>query len=255
MDTSFKRSATFYDEESKNYSRRRYPKVATNYIQFFFTRRRELVLDLLSRAVERTATPRSLVEIGCADGILLRSVQERIPKAFDQLVGIDIAEGMIAVAKDITNDPAISYEVRKDFISGRKFTVAMEIGVGELTLRTEAEAEWAATQLTPGGYFLCGFAGRDSIVARLDKAAARRGHLNTYATYEVALRKYFSIVDVRAYGFYVPFIWRVPFLARIVQPVAEVFGAAFPDLCHEKVYLLQKLPKAQEFEENPRPAR
>lgn len=245
MDISFKRSSTFYDEESKNYSRRRYPKVATNYIQFFFTRRRKLVLKLLSEVVQRTEAPRSLVEIGCADGILLRSIQERMPKVFDQLVGIDIAEGMITVAKDATDDPAISYEVRKEFIPNRKFTVAMEIGVGELTLKTETEAEWAATQLVPGGYFLCGFAGRDSIVARLDKAAAHREHLNTYATYETALRKYFSIVGVRAYGLYVPFIWRIPFLARIVQPMAEIVGAVFPDLCHEQVYLLQKLPNAQ----------
>lgn len=245
MDTSFKRSPTFYDEESKNYSRRRYPKVATDYIQFFFTRRRKLVLELLSEMVQRTEAPRSLVEIGCADGILLRSIQERMPKAFDKLVGIDIAEEMIAVAKDTTDDPAISYEVRKEFMPNRKFTVAMEVGVGELTLKTEAEAEWAAAQLVSGGYFLCGFGGRDSIVARLDKAAARRVHLNTYATYEATLSKYFSIVGVRAHGLYVPFIWRIPFLARIVQPMAEIVGTAFPDLCHEQLYLLQKLPKAQ----------
>jgi ubiquinone/menaquinone biosynthesis C-methylase UbiE len=62
---------------------------------FFFDRLHKAVLDL----VESRAHPKSIVDVGCGTGRLLRKARERWPDA--QLIGVDPAEGMVEKARSL----------------------------------------------------------------------------------------------------------------------------------------------------------
>ena len=62
---------------------------------FFFDRVHNAVLDL----VESQAHPKSIVDVGCGTGRLLRKARERWPDA--QLIGVDPAEGMVEKARSL----------------------------------------------------------------------------------------------------------------------------------------------------------
>jgi len=62
---------------------------------FFFDRVHNTVLDL----VESQAPPKSVVDVGCGTGRLLRKARERWPAA--QLIGVDPAGGMVEKARSM----------------------------------------------------------------------------------------------------------------------------------------------------------
>ena len=63
--------------------------------RFFFDRIHKAVLDL----AENQVNPKSIVDVGCGTGRLLRKASERWPDA--QLIGIDPAEGMVEKARSL----------------------------------------------------------------------------------------------------------------------------------------------------------
>jgi ubiquinone/menaquinone biosynthesis C-methylase UbiE len=68
--------------------------------------------DIVARTADLTLTssdaPRRVLDVGCGTGLLLRLLADRLPEA-KELVGIDAAAGMIAVAKSTANDPRLSF--------------------------------------------------------------------------------------------------------------------------------------------------
>jgi ubiquinone/menaquinone biosynthesis C-methylase UbiE len=63
--------------------------------RFFFDRIHNAVLDL----VESQAHPKSILDVGCGTGRLLRKARERWPDA--QLIGVDPSEGMVERARSL----------------------------------------------------------------------------------------------------------------------------------------------------------
>jgi hypothetical protein len=120
------------------------------------------------------------------------------------------------------------------------FTCAMEIGVGAIVLDTPGELTLLAGQLMPGGYLICSIAGRDSIAARWGSTAADRALLKPYGEYEKEMEKIFIKEGAHSCGVYIPLLWRMPFVGLLLQPVFEMLGVLFPELAHERVYLLKK---------------
>jgi hypothetical protein len=238
--TDHKRAGNYYDEEAGVYSLKRYPKVPVNYVQFLFTHRREVMFRLLQTVIANTAAPRTLLEIGTADGVLLRSIAKRIPDAFAKITGSDISQEMVATAGELTHNPHITFVQRDSLAAGGDFICVLEIGVGALATDTQSELSRAAGHLASGGYYICTFAGRNSIATRWGSTAADISQLSPYKTYEAAMREYFTIKKKIPYGIYVPLLWKAPALARRLQPLAEVAGKLFPSLAHEQLYLLKK---------------
>ena len=235
-----KRTDDYYDEEASIYSQKRYPKRAKNYIQFLFTHRRDIVLGLVGRVIGSTAVPRSLFEMGCADGVLLRAIDERYPNAFSKMLGSDISLPMVEEGRRLTQNPAISYIVRGELASSGEYSCALEIGVAAIVLDTQGELAFLSNQLMPGGYLVCSIAGRDSIAARWGSTAADRALLKPYREYEKEMKKLFEIAAMKPCGIFVPLLWRIPFLGSLLQPAFEALGGILPELAHERVYLLKK---------------
>lgn len=238
--TDLKRTDEYYDNEASVYSEKRYPKRIVSYPQFLFTHRRELVLSFLHHVIANTDTPRSLFEMGCADGVLLRSISERYPGAFSRMLGADISKPMIEAARARTADDTIQYVMRDSLPATGLYTCVLEIGVAAIILDTENELAVLAGQLASGGYALCIVRGHDSIVFLLGRGGADRELFTSYTKYEQMMRERFTIVDSRTCGIYVPFLWKIPALARFLQPLAEILGRFFPSLAHERLYLLRK---------------
>lgn len=238
--TDQKRTDDYYDEEASVYSAKRYPKVPVNYVQFLFTHRREVMFKLLGAVLAGSTPPRTLLEIGTADGVLLRSIAKRLPDAFVKMLGSDLSHEMVAAAQELTHSPYISYIQRDSLPAGGDFTCVLEIGVGALAVDMQNELARAAAHLAPGGYFICAYAGGNSIATHWGSTAADISQLQPYKVYEAAMRKHFSIERKVPYGIYVPLLWKVPVLARLLQPVAELLGQLAPSLAHEQLYLLKK---------------
>ena len=64
--------------------------------RFFFDRVHQAVLKLVANRTE----PRSLLDVGCGTGRLLRAARARWPGA--ELIGVDPANGMVEVARRLT---------------------------------------------------------------------------------------------------------------------------------------------------------
>ena len=232
------KNVAFYDKEGPAYSKKRYPAVDTDYLHFFFKKRLAILLKYLD-SVSSDRKGLSLLEVGCADGVVARAIAAR-SNSFSSIIGIDLSEGMIAVAKERTADSRISFSVRGAQDLGLA-DVVVEIGVLNLA-DLEEELLFAKTHLAQGGYYLCSIASRTSLrnLLKFDKTHDGLAHLRAFAEYEYEIRKHFTIVDATAYGLFIPLIWKIPFLARLIQPCTEFLLKPFaPALFHEKIYLLR----------------
>ena len=230
----------FYNKISGSYSEDRYPEIANSYTQFFFKRR----LDLLVNAIKQTTLAHggelSVLEIGCADGVVLRKVYEVFFKKFSYFVGLDISPKMIEVASLKNSDTGIFFKVRNDYHDLRKFNLILEVGVINYTESIEDEMAYAHSVLGVGGYYICSFAGTDSLLNRIKPEDKGYNNFLSYEEYEEIIQKFFVIERKLPVGFFVPFLWRVPVLARLIQPIAEgIFRGFVPNLFHEKIYFLK----------------
>lgn len=232
------KDTNFYNKESFQYSDKRYPKIATSYTQFFFKRRLDITKQYMSRIVQKMNITH-ILEIGCADGVVVRALDNAFPHVFGKITGIDLSSCMIEEARRRNVSPKVSFFERKEYQDKESFHIIVEIGVVNYA-RFEEELAFALEHLSKDGYYILSVAGTNSLLNIL-KPERGFSDFRSYEEYERLIQEKFSIVSVRGCGFFVPFLWRIPFLARFIQPYLDMFaGMLIPSVCHEKVYLLQK---------------
>lgn len=228
----------YYNKEGSMYSKKRYPEVDTEYVHFFFKKRREILMEMIRGIVSEKNEHLSLLEIGCADGVIIQGIKKQYQK-FTRLVAVDIAPSMVAEAQR-TSHSSIEFYVRGQEGELGLFDVVVEVGVINLT-DMNAEFRFVVEHLSQDGYYICSLASRTSLLSRLKiKKNYFQNHLS-FDEYESEIKKYFTIIDSEVYGIFVPTIWKVPFLGRIIQRIIEkVTKPLVPSLFHEKIYILQK---------------
>ena len=231
------RDTDFYNAESVQYSHKRYPKVATNYLQFFFIRRLAIMKKYI-RGVVGEKKGLHLLEVGCADGVITRSLAETFSDNFITFVGIDIAPSMIDVARAATDDPRVSYTIR-DAYTAEPVDIIVETGVVNYG-SVDEELVFAHMHLKLGGYYILSIAGNNSIYGRL-KYDTGLSDFRPYAIYNKLIKEKFEVVEVVGCGVFIPYLWRMPTLARPLQTFFDwLIGPLWPGLCHEKIYFLRK---------------
>ncbi|MFZ2522097.1 MAG: class I SAM-dependent methyltransferase [Minisyncoccia bacterium] len=228
----------YYDNQSGQYSQKRYEGKTETYFQFLFKRRRQIFLGFIASLGDFKDF--RLFEIGCADGVLIKKILQKMPNSFSKIVGIDISPKMLEKARATTADSRVSYFLRGEEDFSIKYNLVLEVGVHVSDLLTEVK--FVSNKLSVGGYFIYSTAGKNSLHARIklrDKDYAKE--YITYFKCEEILNRYFEIISSQGYGLFIPKLWAVPALARVVQPIAEaLFRKILPNLFHEKIYLLRK---------------
>ncbi|MEN9621730.1 MAG: Methyltransferase domain [Candidatus Parcubacteria bacterium] len=228
----------YYQKESQNYSDKRYPEIDTDYVHFFFKRRLDLLVTFLDSVLKDKAD-QEILEVGCADGIVARSMMI----CFDNIKkinAIDVSESMIETAKLQTKNPKIAYYVR-----GKEpkqlYDIVVEIGVVNLTDR-EVEYKHALETLKPGGLYICSLATRTSLrsILKFNENNDGFAHLLSFEEYEKELMESFEIVRSTPYGLFIPLLWKAPSLARCIQPFLDKVLSPLEVVFHEKIYLLRK---------------
>ena len=228
----------FYNDESEQYSRKRYEGETMTYFQFLFKRRRQLFLGLISR-ISGELKDSDVLEIGCADGVLVKKLFQKLPNIFKSIIGIDVSPLMLERARETTKDPKASYFLRGEEPEG-KFKLVIELGVHVQNF--DDEMLYVCQKLESNGCFIYSASGRNSLHAKikLSKEKYVVDYMD-YPEYEKVIRKYFEIISAEPYGLFVPKLWAIPSIARLLQPFLDsVFKNTFPDLFHEKIYLLRK---------------
>lgn len=226
----------FYNGESQNYSSERYPNMASNYVQYFFKKRLALVLAVLNDNFKERVGLR-LLEIGCADGVVLREISTKQGRIFSKLIGVDTSEGMINAAKAITADDRIKYYLRGEESVNEKYTVVLEVGVANYA-DIDDELQQAKKVLESKGLYILSLAGKGSINGFFGKGHGYNNFL-TYQNYENIIRKYFEIKEIIPVGIFVPLIWRNKKFGKFMQNIFEIIFWLFPNFYHEKIYVLK----------------
>jgi predicted TPR repeat methyltransferase len=232
------KDTTFYNQESTQYSEKRYPKVAQTYTQFFFNRRLAITKQMIAKIVKTEDRKLALLELGCADGIVVRELAKEFPDAFSKLVGIDISPGMVDEARRHNSLSIASFMLRSEY-AGEPVDVINETGVINYA-GFDADIAFTNANLKEKGWYVLSVAGTGSL-RNILKHESDFVDFRSYKEYEAILRKSFTIVKQVGCGVFIPLVWRLPSLARAVHGVLEPWvGLAMPGLCHEKLYLLQK---------------
>lgn len=231
------RDTAFYDRESARYSDKRYPTSPSTYTQYFYLRRLDIVLEYLHRA---GVTQGRFLEVGCADGVVTRAVATAFPHMFTEMIGVDIAEEMVREARQRTHDPRISFRLRGELPLDKVFNVVVEVGVVNYA-SVDAELRAALSHMDRDAHYILSIAGVESLKNKI-KGEDGFSDFRSYRVYDALIRKDFVVEQVRGCGLFVPYLWRAPRFARLIQPlfdtVANMFGLRM--LCHEQVYLLKK---------------
>jgi 2-polyprenyl-3-methyl-5-hydroxy-6-metoxy-1,4-benzoquinol methylase len=225
----------YYDAESVRYSRKRYPAKATTYVQAFYLRRLAIVTEFVRSLAY--GQPISVLEVGCADGVILRSLYAALPKMFSSLTGVDVSERMVQTARVESAGLPIRYAVRSGTQEEPRDLV-IEVGVLNYVPDFEQELLSLRAAIAPNGHALISLAGKGSLWHRLKRTGDEFADFQNYTDYETVIMKHFSIVAMAPVGLFVPYLWRVPVLARAIQPLAERALVAAPGLFHERIYLL-----------------
>ena len=242
-----RKDTEFFDKESPIYSAKRYVEAPTNYTQYFFGRRLKVILDMVAEIAEesraKVAMPEqklSLLEVGCADGIIMKKIAQDFPTKFASMTGIDISPKMIDVAKRDPELAGMTFMERKDFVSPAGKDVIIEIGTANYADIHE-ELSFASSNLVTNGFYILSLDGKGSIWSWLVKGKTGYNNFLSYKEYERLISENFEILKVAPVGLFILGIWKVPALARVIQPIKEAVNAKiFPGLFHEKVYLLRK---------------
>lgn len=230
------KDTAFYDAESVRYSAKRYPAVVSTYVQSFYKSR----LSVVHHYIHKYTNSGRLIEIGCADGVVIKSIYDAFPEKFTEYTGVDISEGMIGAAKASKRDRDIAFVQRDESALSGLYDVVLEVGVLNY-MDPEPEFSKVRGLLKSDGVYICAIAGTDSLWHRL-KPHEEKGFrsFKSYAAYEAELGKHFIFVSSSAAGLFIPHIWKVPALARVVQPIFEMLLRKIsPNLFHEKVYVLK----------------
>lgn len=237
-----KETVDFYDKESSVYTTKRYPKVTQSYIQYLFKKRMSLFLDMLDGALSVLPEHPTMLEIGCADGIVFKAIEEKFPGKFKKLVGIDVSPQMITEAEKNNNNNRAKFYMRDD-LPEEKFDVVIELGVHPFNLDTELS--YVIEHLNSNSFFFYSVVSSDSFYLKIKHSDAYYiKDYRRYEEYESVFLKYFSVKTSALYGFFIPKLWAWPVLARKVQPVFDdLFWHFVPNLFHEKIYALRSKTK------------
>ena len=228
----------YYDKASKSYSELRYKDTFVGFFQYIFGTRRKVFLELLADIEKDLPQNATILEIGCADGVLFKAIEKKFPSRFSKMIGVDISQGMIDEAKRQNTNSRVSFVLR-DNLSIEKFDVIIELGVGVY----EYEDEWKfiSSRLNSDGYIFYTLTSSKSLYTRFkNKDAYYVKYYKLYKEYERFFSKYFSISNSRVYGLFIPKLWSIPIIARVLQPVFDWIFKPFQNLFHEKFYLLKK---------------
>ena len=229
----------FYDKESSIYSAKRYLGEITSYTQFFFHKRLASIIYLVGDIV-RGKEELSLLDIACADGIITQKLAETYKDNFSVLVGNDISPGMIKVASEINHDPRIRFYVKEE-TPKEKFDVVLALGFLTGTILKE-ELNFVKEHLKDDGFYICTLVSKYSITSLIK--VRDKPYYQDYWSYkkqENFLRdEGFQIIKVLPCGIFIPFLWKVPKIAKKIQPLFEVVFRFMPNLYQEKIYLLKK---------------
>ncbi len=227
----------FYNKESSIYSEKRYPEVAKSYTQFFFKERLTCTLEYLRELIQSKNNV-SLLEIGCADGIVLQHINKELGSHFSKLIGIDISPEMISVAQKRCENTPMTFVERKDYTEPALYDFIVEIGVINYASLAD-ELEYIASHLNASGYALISLAGTGSLWNKRRTSDTGFNNFFSYPEYEREIAKHFSIIKSIPIGLPIPVIWRLPLFARFAESVTEkVLRRITPNLFHEKIYLL-----------------
>lgn len=231
----------FYDKASSEYSERRYNRVSESYIQFFFKRRLNLVLNYIKNNLSKdNRSNMRLLESGCADGIVIDSIIKSFPNLFSEYVGTDISKGMIDVANNKNIHNNVLFCLKNTQESGY-FDLVLAIGFISPGIFDD-EFNYINKYLKKNGIFIISLASKKSLYTLLklkDKEYVK--DYWTHNEYKNYLEKRFEIIDSMPCGFFIPKLWSIPFIARILQPILEnIMKYITPDLFHEKLYILRK---------------
>jgi trans-aconitate methyltransferase len=118
---------TFYDKESAGYSDKRYTRAPESYIQYFFQARLRHVEKLISKNA-KDSDGQTLLEDGCADGVVAAALYKKFPHFFSRVVGTDISPGMIEAARKIHSDGVYSFFVKSTMPDDIQADVFLAIG-------------------------------------------------------------------------------------------------------------------------------
>ncbi len=243
------KDTNYYNSESEIYSQKRYPGKTGDYIHYFFKKRLAIVIDMIGKIIV-LGDRFNLLEVGCADGVVIKKIEERFGNKFSEMQGIDLSPLMIEAAKkNSAENSKIRYKVRNnDYKVVANFDIIIEVGVINYT-DFLAELKFAQKNLRKGGCYILSVAGKDALMVKLGKAKKEAfNSLLNYADYEKKIVEYFNIIKVVPCGFWLPGLWKLPILARIVQPCLDfLLLYPLPNFFHEKVYLLKtkEQPKAR----------
>lgn len=239
MDTA--KDMEFYNEISTTYSRDRYPVQARSYGQFFFKRRLAEVLKILREKISDTEESHSLLEVGCADGIVIRTIYDTFAAHFSLLHGVDVSPKMIEAAMANHSHTPIRFTVRD--VAGEKAPYDFVVEVGVINYADVAEEiERAHATTKDNGRYIASYAGKGSLLDRFKPGKKGFGNLLPYRTFEALAQKRFVIEKTIPVGFFIPRIWRFPVFAAPIQVVIESLGSRiFPNLAHEKIYIFRKI--------------
>ena len=233
------KTISYYDEASLDYAARRYETAPISYIQYFFQRR--LALLFLAGEFLQKNTPGGfkVLDIGCADGYVLRRFYEQFPALLSQGCGMDVSAAMIENAREKSSNTPLTYCLRGEEGSG-PFDLVTRLGVHVVDLAKEVD--YIKERLSHDGYFVFTISTRRSVHAFLKvRHQPYFADFKTFPEYEKILAESFDILKIYPYGFFIPKLWAFPKIARIVQPWLEKILVLFlPNYFHEKMYLLKR---------------
>ena len=118
------RDTEYYERESARYSDNRYAATPASYLQYFYSRRLAIVREFVAADTRASI---SLLEIGCADGVVLSALAAAFPHKFSSIVGVDIAPAMIEEARRRTQDQRMRFALRNELSREVAFDVVIEI--------------------------------------------------------------------------------------------------------------------------------
>lgn len=232
-------NTTFYDKASGEYSNRRYKSGTNSYIQFFFKRRLSLTIDILQKYLSGRNNL-SLLEVGCADGIVIETIDSKYSNNFTKYIGTDISPEMIKVASEKNKNNKINYYIKNSNEQGG-FDFVLAIGFLSPGI-FDREFDYIKKFLKKDGIAIVSMASRDSIYTKLKlKDQEYSKDYWNHNQYMEFLQKDFDVLCTKPCGLFIPKLWVLPVLARIAQPICEsVFKFIIPNLFHEKLYVLRR---------------
>jgi SAM-dependent methyltransferase len=186
----------------------------------------------------------SLLEIGCADGVIIRAIEEKCGNTFKGILGIDISSEMVKAAVEKNVKENVSFRERKDYINTPQ-DVIIEIGVINYA-SLDDELIFISSQLKKDGIAIISLAGIGSLWDKQRKKDTGFNNFFSYKEYEEAIQSQFTIIDIVPVGLQIPLIWRIPSIALPLQSLKEkILRHLAPNLFHEKIYVLKALSTSQ----------